>query len=380
MNIRARSEKGTNMFIPINLDVDATENAYIRFTKKNGKEEEITYFEPVTSGVNLDMIIDVTKDAGIQIFLPENIGNIKATGSGQIQMGIDTRGDITIFGDYNIEGGTFLFTFQNIINRVFSIERGSVISFTGSPYDANMNVKAVYKIRASLNGIPELAAMPEYAGRNIPVDCIIHLKNNLYNPDIAFSLRLPDAEEQLKNLVFSAIDTTNEAVMTQQMVSLLLLKSFSFTGNASLAGSVGSSSLEMLTSQLSSMLSQISKDIDIGLNYRTADALTSEAIEVALSTHLFNDRVTIDGNFGIINSGSTQNTSNIVGDVVVDVKITRDGRFRVKAYNKTNNPFEVTSYNANYKQGVGIYYRYEFDRFSEIFQRQRKKTVPLTTE
>ncbi len=380
MNIRARSEKGTNMFIPINLDVDATENAYIRFTKKNGNEEEITYFEPVTSGVNLDMIIDVTKDAGIQIFLPENIGNIKATGSGQIQMGIDTRGDITIFGDYNIEGGTFLFTFQNIINRVFSIERGSVISFTGSPYDANMNVKAVYKIRASLNGIPELAAMPEYAGRNIPVDCIIHLKNNLYNPDIAFSLRLPDAEEQLKNLVFSAIDTTNEAVMTQQMVSLLLLKSFSFTGNASLAGSVGSSSLEMLTSQLSSMLSQISKDIDIGLNYRTADALTSEAIEVALSTHLFNDRVTIDGNFGIINSGSTQNTSNIVGDVVVDVKITRDGRFRVKAYNKTNNPFEVTSYNANYKQGVGIYYRYEFDRFSEIFQRQRKKTVPLTTE
>lgn len=380
MNIRARSEKGTNIFIPINLDVDATENAYIRFIKKNGKEEEISYFEPVTSGVNLDMLIDVTKDASIQIFLPENIGNIKATGSGQIQMGIDTRGDITTFGDYNIDGGTFLFTFQNIINRLFSIERGSVISFTGSPYDANMNVKAVYKIRASLSGIPELAAMPEYAGRNVPVDCIIHLKNNLYNPDIAFSLRLPDSEEALKSLVFSAIDTTNEAVMTQQMVSLLLLKSFSFTGNTSLAGSVGSSSMEMLTSQLSSMLSQISDDIDIGLNYRTADALTSEAIEVALSTHLFNDRVTIDGNFGLINAGSTENTGNIVGDVTVDVKITRDGRFRVKAYNKTNNPFEITSYNANYKQGVGIYYRYEFDRFSEIFRRQRKKAVPLSSD
>lgn len=380
MNIRARSEKGTNIFIPINLDVDATENEYIRFTKKNGEEEEISYFEPVTSGVNLDMLIDVTKDAGIQIFLPENIGNIKATGTGQIQMGIDTRGDITTFGDYNIESGTFLFTFQDIINRLFSIERGSVISFTGSPYDANMNVKAVYKIRASLSGIPELAAIPEYAGRNVPVDCIIHLKNNLYNPDIAFSIRLPDSEEALKSMVFSAIDTTNEAVMTQQMVSLLLLKSFSFTGNTSLASSVGSSSMEMLTSQLSSMLSQISDDIDIGLNYRTADALTSEAIEVALSTHLFNDRVTIDGNFGLISSGSTQNTGNIVGDVIVDVKITRDGRFRVKAYNKTNNPFEVASYNVNYKQGVGIYYRYEFDRFSEIFRRQRKKALPLSPE
>ncbi len=114
---------------------------------------------------------------------------------------------------------------------------------------------------------------------------------------------------------------------------------------------------------------------DIGVNYRTGDALSSEALEVALSTHLFDDRVTIDGNLGVMSSGSTQNTNNIIGDVVIDVKITRDGRFRVKAYNKSNNPFEINSYNANYKQGVGIYYRYEFDRFSELFGRKRKKEV-----
>lgn len=278
-------------------------------------------------------------------------------------MSIDTRGDITMFGDYNIDAGTFLFTFQNLINRVFSIERGSIISFTGSPYDANLNVRAVYKVRAALSGIPELSVFEEYNGRSIPVECIIHLKNNLYNPDIGFGIRLPDAEDDLKQRIFAAIDTTNDVVMTQQMVSLLLMKSFSFSGNTNLAGSVGASSIEMLTSQLSGMLSQLSKDIDIGLNYRTGDAMTNEALEVALSTHLFDDRVTIDGNFGITNSSSTQNTNNIVGDVTVDVKITRDGRFRVKAYNKSNNPFEASFYNADYKQGVGVYYRYEFDRF-----------------
>lgn len=380
MVMKVKSEKGTNIFIPINLNVDATENEYIKFVGSDKQETITGVFEPVTSGINLDMQIDVTRDAGIQIFLPENIGNIKANGNGKIQMGIDTRGDITTFGDYNIESGTFLFTFENIINRLFLIEQGSVISFTGSPYDADLNVRAVYKLRASLGGIPELASNPEYAGRSVPVDCIIHLKNNLYNPDIAFSIRLPDAEENLRQLVYAAIDTTNDVVMTQQMVSLLLLKSFSFTGNTGLAGSVGSSSLEILTSQLSGMLSQISKDVDIGLNYRSGDALTSEAVEVALSTHLFDDRVTIDGNFGLINSGSTQNTSNIVGDVIIDVKITRDGRFRVKAYNKSNNPFEVTSYNANYKQGVGIYYRYEFDKFSEIFRKQRLPEINLNPE
>ncbi|MBW6490586.1 MAG: translocation/assembly module TamB [Lentimicrobium sp.] len=378
MVMKVKSEKGTNIFIPINLNVDATENKYIKFVNTDEQEEKIEVFEPVTSGINLDMQIDVTKDAGIQIFLPEDIGNIKANGNGKIQMGIDTRGEITTFGDYNIESGTFLFTFQNIINRLFLIEQGSKISFNGSPYEADLNVKAVYKIRASLGGIPELASNPDYAGRNVPVDCIIYLKNNLYNPDIAFSIRLPDVEDNLRQLVFAAIDTTNDVVMTQQMVSLLLLKSFSFTGNTGLAGSFGASSLELLTSQLSGMLSQISKDVDIGLNYRSGDALTSEAVEVALSTHLFDDRVTIDGNFGLINSGSTQNTSNIIGDVVIDVKITRDGRFRVKAYNKSNNPFEVTSYNANYKQGVGIYYRYEFDKFSEIFRSQKASEVKFS--
>lgn len=378
MNINAKSEKGTNIFIPINLDVQATENDFIRFVSKDTGDIQTTVFEPVTSGVNLEMLLDVTRDAGIQIFLPENIGNIKATGSGRMEMSIDTRGDITMFGDYNIDAGTFLFTFQNLINRVFSIERGSIISFTGSPYDANLNVRAVYKARAALSGIPELSVFEEYAGRSIPVECIIQLKNNLYNPDIGFGIRLPDAEDELKQRIFAAIDTTNDVVMTQQMVSLLLMKSFSFSGNTNLAGSVGASSIEMLTSQLSGMLSQLSKDIDIGLNYRTGDAMTSEALEVALSTHLFDDRVTIDGNFGITNSNSTQNTNNIVGDVTVDVKITRDGRFRVKAYNKSNNPFEASFYNADYKQGVGVYYRYEFDRFSEILRRKRKKAVTLT--
>jgi len=157
----------------------------------------------------------------------------------------------------------------------------------------------------------------------------------------------------------------------------LMLKSFSFSSeNTSLASTVGSSSIEMLTNQLGNMLSQISKDIDIGLNYRTADALSSEELELALSTHLFNDRVTIDGNLGVTTTGSTQNTSNIVGDVNIDVKITPDGRFRVKAFNKANNPYDISSSVSTYKQGIGVYYRYEFDKFSEIFRKQRKKQIP----
>lgn len=378
MDITARSEKNTNIYIPINLATDASENDYIRFVKKNSASVQEEIFEANTSGVNLDMLLDVTKDANIQIFLPENIGNIKGNGNGQIRMGIDTRGDITMFGDYRMNEGSFLFTFKNILNRVFSIENGSVISFRGSPYEADIALRAVYKLRASLKSIPEIADMPEYAGKSVPVNCIISLKNNLYNPDISFSFQLPEADQVLRQHIYAAIDTTNEAVMTQQMVSLLLMKSFGFsTGSTNLASSVSSSSLEVLTNQLSNMLSQISKDVDIGLNYRAGDALSSEELELALSTHFFNDRVTIDGNLGVTTAGTTENTNNLVGDITVDVKITPDGRFRVKAFNKANNPFDISASYATYKQGIGVYYRYEFDRFSELFRRQKKKPTDV---
>jgi hypothetical protein len=76
-------------------------------------------------------------------------------------------------------------------------------------------------------------------------------------------------------------------------------------------------------------------------------------------------------------SGSTQNTNNLVGDVIIDVKITPDGRFRIKAFNKANNPYGLSSTYAAYKQGVGVYYRYEFDKFSEFFRRSKKKSPTI---
>ncbi len=366
INIDAASNTNTSVYIPINLAVDASENEFIRF-KTNGAEEEKT--EPFIlsdNGVDVNMNLRVTRDASLQLFLPENIGNIKGNGSGVIQVGINKQGEMSMFGDYHLNEGSFLFTLGNVINRSFTIENGSKISFNGSPYDAEIDLSAVYKVKASISGISD-----QYAGVSVPVDCIIRLKNDLYNPDIAFSIRLPESNNEMNQVVFAAIDTSNQVIMTQQMVSLLVLKTFAF--NSPLASSVGSSSIEVITDQLSNMLSQISDNIDIGVKYRSGNALVDEEVEVALSTSLFNDRVTIDGNVGMYTQGNTQNTNNIVGDVVVDVKITPDGRFRVKAFNKSNQFDISSSYYSAYKQGIGVYYRYEFDKFSEIFKRRKKR-------
>lgn len=271
-----------------------------------------------------------------------------------------------MYGDYITEQGTFLFTIQNMINRLFTLVPGGTIRWSGDAYNAEINLQATYKTRVTLNSLPNIS--DEYRNRRFPVDCIISLKNSLMNPEISFGIRMPNVDEDIQRQVFSTVDTTNEVIMSRQMISLLVLNNFNFTTDqAHLTSTLGSSSFELITNQLTNWLSQISKDFDIGINYRPADQLSSEELEVALSTQLWDDRVIIDGNIGMSGDRvAQQNASNIIGDINVEVKLTPDGRIRVKAFNKYNNQ-EITGREAPYTQGIGVFYRREFDKLNELW-------------
>lgn len=374
MDIKVRSGPQTYIAIPISFAVDVSENNFITFVSpETGTTETIVENRnPSSFKVNLDM--DVTRDAVVQIFLPYQMGNIRSSGSGNMKMHYNTSGDFTMYGDYVTEQGSFLFTLQNMINRSFSLLPGGTIRWSGSPYDAFMNIQAVYKTRVTLNSLPNISE--EFRNRRFPVDCIVTLKNSLMNPEISFGIRMPNVDEQIQRQVFSAVDTTNEVIMSRQMISLLVLNSFNFsTDQTNLASTLGASSFDFLSNQLNSWLSQISKDFDIGINYRPGDQLSAEELEVALSTQLFDDRVVIDGNLGMLGEHSSQqNASNIIGDINVEVKVTRDGRFRVRAFNKYNNQ-EITRREAPYSQGVGIFYRREFDKFSDLWLPRQKVII-----
>jgi len=189
---------------------------------------------------------------------------------------------------------------------------------------------------------------------------------------------MPDATEELQRAVFSVIDTSNTLEMNQQMISLLVLNTFSTSSgiNATTA-SLGLSSYEILSAQLTRMLSQISKDFDIGVNYRPGDQLTPRELELALSTQLFDNRVTIDGALGMNTYNDASQTTQLIGDVLVEVKITEDGRFRFKAFNRTNSAGDVLiSGYSPYTQGIGIVFRKEFNKFKELFIRSKKTKVP----
>jgi len=109
------------------------------------------------------------------------------------------------------------------------------------------------------------------------------------------------------------------------------------------------------------------------LNYKPATSTANSEFDVAVSTQLFNDRLLIDGTFGMSSyksSGSSQ-ASTIVGDINIEYLLTKNRRWRVRAFNRTNT-IDVLFNNAPYTQGVGISYQRDFSNWAELFTPQKQ--------
>ena len=373
MDISAVTKKGTVIDIPLS-GTASVDNNFVVFVKKNAESDTIVEtivpeVDKKDSSFTMNLDTEVNSDALVNIFLPQNMGSINARGYGNLAIGLNNK-DFTLRGDYNITSGGFVFKLE-MVKRTFTLRNGGTIRWTGDPKDADINIIGVYRTKSSLTSLGTQAVDSTALTNNINVDCVIRLSDKLMNPTITFAIELPNAREDTKNLVYSIIDTTNQAVMAQQVFSLMVLGSFSYTAGSNIARFGTTAGYSVITNQLSNWLSQISKDFDIGINYTPDDQLTNEELEVALSTQLFDDRLTIEGNFGVIrgNRSDADNANNIVGDVDLTFRLTK--RLSLKAYNHTNikNNYYYYSYEnySDFTQGVGFSFSQSFDKIREIF-------------
>lgn len=366
------SEAGSEIFLPIDYDRQLSNLDFIVFVNHQDTIQEAPSYDVDLSGITLNLNLSLNQNVDVELTLPYQMGRIRADGEGEISLNVNSRGDFSINGDYFINEGDFFFSLQKIVKKKFSILEGGKISWTGNPYDAILDVKALYKTKASLADLG-IRKSDKEASPRVNVNCYLGLQESLSDPKFKFGIELPNVDQRSRQEFFAIIDTTNEAQMNQQMVYLLALGSFSMErifGNYTL----GESSFRLISGQLSNLLSQISEDFDIGINYRPGDDLSKEELEVALSTQLFDNRLTIDGNLGVMEGdvNVNNNASSIVGDVNIEYKLTNDGKFRIRVFNRSNVNSDLSKSNtydniAPNTQGIGIFYRKDFNSFEQLF-------------
>lgn len=385
MSINARTDDGTRFVLPTDYVSTLRENDYINFVNKN--EEEETPAETRQEVIHdtgdiftMDIIANVNDNAEVSILLPANIGTLNAKGSGNLIMNMNATEDISLVGDYVISSGKFLFSPLNMVmKKSFDLMDGGVISWTGDPLEASINVNGLYKTKASLATLGLSIDSTTTTSTNVTVNCIINLSGLLTNPDVKFRIELPNASEDISQAVFTQIDTTSQSIILEQVLSLLVLSSFTNTSTNMIGGNnfIGSG-INMITGQINSWISQISKDLDINFRYTSNNYTANEEMEVGVKTDLFNNRLTIEGNLGVINNQNNQNVqnySNIVGDVNISYLITPDGRLKATAYShsNTNTNYYIYTYDnySPYTQGLGLSYTREFNRLKDLFKKKK---------
>ncbi len=364
------SKKNSAFTLSFSNAAEVGENTFVKFIKPQDSIVK-KKAEPIT-GLNMDLILNATPDLATEVIFNDKTGDgVKAKGNGLIRMNINSYGKFEMTGEYTIESGQYLFTLESIINKKFDIQNGSKVLFTGNPYNAMINLTADYHQKTSIAPLFPYDSSGTYK-RRYPVYCQLLLKNKLMAPDISFNIDIPSLDAATKSRVQALMSDENE--LNRQVFSLLLLKTFvtplqySGGGGVSAGTALAANGSEMLSNRLSSAFSSITNFVDIGFNYNPGSQSSNQQVELTMSKQMFNNRLSVDGSFGV-NNNQSQNTSQVIGDVNVEYKLTESGKYHLKAFNRTNNNTQLAISGGPYTQGIGIGYKEEFNTIGEYFRK-----------
>lgn len=327
--------------------------------------------------IRANFLFDITPDAHIELIMdPISDDRIKGKASGPLQIQYGNRSDLRMYGDVNIVEGNYNFSLQQIIRKDFKIRDGSTINFRGDPLNANMNVSAMYSLSANIGDLDETLAR-ESARTNVPVNCIMKLDGALRTPAISFDLELPGSNEELERQVKSLVDT--EDMMTRQIVYLLVLNKF-YTPeylNGYKSSELNAVASSAISTQLSSILNSFTDKVQIGTNIHPGQngLMENTEYEMLLSSQLLDNRLLINGNFGVRN-GVNLPKNTFIGEFDLEYKLTKSGDIRLKAYNHARDLYYGLK-QALTVQGAGIMYKRDFTSLWEIFKKRRRLLLPL---
>ena len=382
----AMTTNRNSIFTYINGSVaSATSNQFIKFVDKTPRRtiqdsiQIISYYEQLQqkrqeaeeeqkTDIRLNILVDATPDATMKIIMDPVAGDyISGKGTGNIRTEFYNKGDVKLFGSYQINQGVYKFSLQEVIRKDFVIKNGSTITFNGAPLDANLDIQASYTVNsASLNDLIPEESSSIIQQPNVKVNCIMNLSGILVRPTIKLGIELPNERDEVQTLVRNYIST--EEQMNMQILYLLGIGKFYTEDarnnqNSNVMSSVLSSTL---SGQLNNALSQVfeTNNWNIGTNLSTGDkGWTDMEVEGILSGQLLNNRLLINGNFGYRDNPMAN--TNFVGDFEAEWLINRSGDIRLKAYNETNDRY-YTKTNLT-TQGVGIMYKKDFNKWSDLF-------------
>ncbi len=354
-------------------------------TKSGSESAQISF----GSAIDLSGTLDIDKETRMRIIIDPLAGDfLEIAGGGKLALGYDRAGRINLSGTYTVSEGTYQMTFYNIVKRVFKLEPGSRITWNGDPMNADLRLTALYPTRASALGLMSSAnsgAASEGLRRMLDWEVVMNIEGELESPEIGFDLRL---SQNSRGSMAGAIDSRlmqlreNESELNKQVFALMVFNTFISEGGSGTGGSdamanqARNSASQMLSQQLNNLSDQLVKGVELNFDLQSygSEGATETDLSVDLSKTLFDDRVVVRVGSTVAleqNNPMADQSQQLMTNFIVEYKITEDGRYRLKAFRKTD--VEDILVGRITRTGVGVLFRRAFDRGNEVFARDPDK-------
>lgn len=365
----------------------------VAFVNRENPDAILTQTEEKTaiiSGFDIKTKLKIDKKAAVTVVINEDTGdNFKISGEGDFIFTMSPNGRITLTGGYEVADGHYELNLYNLVNRKFNLVPGSRISWSGDPFDADLNVTASYKIETS--AAPLMASQisnedPSVKNRFkqvLPFNVYLNIDGELLQPKISFALNMPEEEQgAIGGQVYGRVQQVNqqEEELNKQVFSLLVLNRFyPNSGSDGSSGGFATIARDNLNDAVSGQLNAFSDnllggsgiELDFDLNsytdYQGASATDRTQLGVTAQKKLFNERLTVrvGSDVDIQGSSSTGETSPLIGNVSIEYKLSEDGRYRVKGFRKSE--FENVIDGQTIVSGIALIFTQEFNEFNELW-------------
>jgi hypothetical protein len=371
--------------------------------RKYGREMDDTRYAQGESNITYNVDITVSPKVSVRVVLDELTGDeIKGRGTGSLNIYSGTNEKLAMRGRFDIEEGSYLFTFQSFFKKPFVLKKGSTnyIVWTGDPYDAQIHFEAQYEAK-KVNFAPLVTGLnldQSYSNTREDVFVDVMLTDKLFQPKFKFNLDFnPNSVFKTNFSVSSAIQQMekNENEINRQVTYLIVFNSFAPPEAASQSPGFSSTFTELTYNTISSLSGLFFNEINKKLNSELSRILKSDNISVNFGGSVYNRNLLDQQSSGgfninqsnftvnvpismfkdrfIVTLGSTldvplqstiQQSVQFLPDVTAEWLINPSGSIRASFFYKQNLDYLTTSNTGaarNKRSGVSIAYRKDYD-------------------
>jgi translocation and assembly module TamB len=393
MNLTVGSDTDITYVMPsATVNVEERDGVVI-FVNRENPDAILTRTEEQSAtikGFDISAYLQIGKDAAVTIVIDEETGdNFKVSGEGDLNFNMNPNGNMTLSGVYEVQDGHYELNLYNLVNRKFDIVSGSRVTWSGDPFDAKLDIKALYEVKTSASSLMapvfsgEDAATKSKYRQVLPFYVYLNIDGHLMEPKINFNLDMPEDEQgAIGGQVYGRVQQLNqqEDELNRQVFSLLVLNRFyPDPGSDGSTGGVASIARDNLNDAVSDQLNVFSDkllgnsglELNFGLesytDYQGTSPEDRTQLDIAAQKKLLDDRliVSVGSEVDVQGSSSTGEETPIIGNVSIEYILTENGRYRIKGFQR--NEFENVIDGQTIVSGIAIIFTQEFNKFSELW-------------